>query len=111
MKFFGTIGFWLGDIEKAPGVFRPEIVERSYTGDIITNRRDWDVRGDQNDGLTIKNRISILSDMFMQQNWRSIRYVDWNGPRLKVTSVTVDYPRITLELGGDYNAETENRTT
>ena len=110
MKFYGKVGFWQEDVETAPSVYQSVIIERSYTGDVITHRRNWQNAGDQNDTLVVKNQISILSDLFMQQNWKSIKYVLWNEMKIKVTSVTIDYPRITLELGGEYNGENATGT-
>lgn len=105
MKFNGTVGFWQEDVETAPSVYQSVITERPYTGDVTTYRRNWQNAGDQNDTLVVKNQISILSDLFIRQNWQSIKYVNWNGMKIKVSSVTVDYPRITLELGGEYHGE------
>lgn len=105
MKFYGMVGFWTEDVETKPGVYQSLITERPYTGDVSTNRRNWQNGGNQNDTLTVNNQISILADMFMQQNWQSIKYVTWNGMKVKASSVTVDYPRITIELGGEYHGE------
>lgn len=107
MKFVGKIGFWEGDRETKPGVFRPEIIEKSYTGDVYRNSRRFQ-SGDnqQNENLTISNQISIISDLYLRNNWGSIRYVVWNGVKWKVSSVEVGHPRLVLELGGIYNAET-----
>ena len=102
MKFHGKVGFWLGDVETAPGVYAPGIIERNYYGDISRNGRRWVPEGRQNDGIKLENTISILSDLFARKNFASIRYVVWNDARLKVTNVTVDYPRIKLEIGGFY---------
>lgn len=105
MKFYGEVGFWMEDVETSPDVYQSSIVQRHYTGDVLTNRRNWQNAGDQNDILVTKNQISILSDLFMRQNWQSIKYVVWNGQKIKVTSVTIDHPRVTLELGGEYHGE------
>lgn len=32
MKFSGKIGFWIEDVEIKPGVFKPQIIEKDYTG-------------------------------------------------------------------------------
>lgn len=105
MKFSGKVGFWLNDVETKPGVFQSEIVERSYYGDVTKNVRRWQDVEQQNDQLKVSNTIHILSDLFVQQNYTSIKYVVWNGAKLKVTSVTLDYPKITIEIGGPYNGE------
>ena len=105
MKFFGKVGFWMNDQETSPGVFQPVVVERSYRGDISKNTRRWDNNSYQNEGLNVMQTVSIVSDLFAQQNFTSIRYVVWSGSKLKVTSVSLDYPRITMEIGGPYDGE------
>lgn len=108
MKFSGKVGFWFGDVETKPGVYKPEIVEKSYTGDVEKNfRRFQTADNQQNDNLRITNRLSIISDLYMQKNWPSIKYVFWNGINWSVSSVDVgSYPRVILELGGVYNGKT-----
>lgn len=105
MKFSGKIGFWMKDVETKPGVFKSEIIEKEYTGDVLKNVRRFQMEENkQNENLTINNRLSILGNLFMQKNWPSIKYVLWNDVKWKVTSVDVgSYPRILLELGGVYN--------
>lgn len=107
MKFSGKIGFWEKDEEMKPGVFKPKIVEKSYTGDVLRNiRRFQTVENQQNDNLVISNRLSILSDLYMQKNWSSIKYVFWNNVKWKVNSVDIgSYPRVIIELGGVYNGK------
>lgn len=112
MKFNGAVGFWEGEKETTPGVWRPTIVERSYKGDILKFRRGFRERSNaQNDEFTVSNQISILSDLYAQQNWASIRYVVWNGVKWKVNNIDVDYPRLTLEIGGLYHGEEQTTTT
>lgn len=108
MKFHGAIGFWIDDEELEPGVYAPHIVERpGYHGDVLRNmRRAQPVSDQQNDDLVVNNQLSILSDLYLQQHWSSIRYVVWNGAMLKVTNVDVGYPRITLDVGGVYHGPT-----
>lgn len=105
MKFAGKIGFWLNDVEVSPGVFENKIVEKTYFGDVERNNRVWQQADQQNDQLKINNSISILSNLFAQKNLASIRYVIWNGAKLKVSSVSLDYPRIKLEIGGMYDGK------
>lgn len=106
MKYCGKIGFWEGYKQSKPGVFVPSIIEREYYGDVLENRRRFQTVPDhQNDDLTLSSRISIISDLYMQQHWPSIRYIIWNNVRWKVTDVDVSYPRLTLTLGGVYNGE------
>lgn len=112
MKFCGKVGFYAGDVETSPGVYNAKIVERKKTGDILQNIRRFQETENQNDTLKINNRISIVSDLYFQQNWASIRYVVWNGAKLKVTSVDLaNYPRLILEIGGVYNGKDEITTS
>lgn len=105
MKFAGKIGFWIKDVEVKPSVYRPAIIERPYTGDVLRNNRRFKETDQQNDDLVINNQISILADLYAYENWMSIKYVLWNGVKLKVKSVEVSYPRLTLEVGGVYNGK------
>lgn len=108
MKFSGKIGFWLKDTETKPGVFKPNIVERQYTGNVLRNiRRFQSAENQQNENLRVNNQISIISDLYLQNNWGSIKYVSWNGVNWAVSSVDVsNYPRVIIDLGGVYNGKT-----
>lgn len=112
MKFYGSVGFWKGDVEVRRGVYEPNIVEKSYIGDVLENKRRFQsTSNDQNDSLRVVNKLSITSDLYLQQNWSSIRYVIWNGVKWEVSDVDVwNLPRIILTLGGVYNGKT-TRTT
>lgn len=112
MKFSGIVGFWEGEYEETPGVFRPTIVERKYTGDVLEFNKGFQQRSEsQNDEFTINNQISILSDQYAKQNWASIRYVIWNGVKWKVSNIKVGYPRLILSVGGFYHGEEPRGTT
>lgn len=107
MKFSGKVGFWKKDVEIKPGVYKPGIVEKSYVGDVLNHsRRFQSTENQQNENLKLTSRLSILSDLYMQQNWGSIKYVSWNGVNWVVSSVDISsYPRVILELGGVYNGK------
>lgn len=110
MKFSGRVGFWVKDVETKPGVYKNRTIEKVYTGDVLKNVRNFQTaENQQNDNLRVNNRLSIISDLYMQQNWSSIKYVLWNGVKWKVSSVDVgSYPRVILELGGVYNGKTSS---
>lgn len=107
IKFSGKIGFWKEDTEVSPGVFKPNIIEKEYVGDILRNSRRFDfVDNQQNKNINITNRISIVTDLYLQQNWYSIKYVLWKNVKWEVNSVDItNYPRAILELGGVYNGD------
>lgn len=109
MKFSGKVGFWEEDAETSQDVYRPKIIEKSYTGDVIDDNRRFTSPDTQNKTFTINNKISILGDFYAHENWPSIRYVLWKDVKWEVTNVNVNHPRLILTLGGVYN-ENEKRS-
>jgi hypothetical protein len=104
MKFYGVVGY--GEQKKFPGgVYRDELVEYKYYGDVIKNTRRL-VEGEKvNDDLAVQNSISIVADAYANEHFFAIRYVEWMGSLWKVAEVTVERPRLVLRLGGIYNGE------
>lgn len=103
MKFSGEIGFWEGDVEVKKGIYKPKIVERHYTGDVSYSYRKNDSSQFQNDDFTLNNRISILADLYAQENFMSIKYIVWRGKPLKVKTTEINYPKLMMDIGGVYN--------
>lgn len=102
-KFCGIIGF-VNQEEVTPGNWQEISTERKYKGDLLRNRRRLQSADQLIDNLTISNEISIVADIYAQQNFHSIRYVELGGTKWRVTSIDVQYPRLILEVGGVYNA-------
>ena len=109
MKFSDIIGF-VNTEKTSPGVWSPEVTERRYKGDVITNVRRYETGEKVNDDFTISNQISIVADSYILENTRYIRYVNWKGHKWKVTSIDINHPRIRLTLGGIYNGPDEETT-
>ena len=103
-KFFGKVGF-ISYVEEEGGVFKECVTEKPYYGDVIRLSRRYENSDGLNDNLNLGNEIQIVADAFAYQNFQSIRYVNHLGANWKVTSATVDRPRITLQIGGVYNGE------
>lgn len=105
-KYYGMIGFGETkevDPENRPGVYAEVVEERPYYGDILSNSRRYE-RGDGlNDDLNVRNEFSILADPFALENFVHMRYLTWLGARWKITDVKVEFPRMTLSVGGVYN--------
>ena len=101
-KFYGKIGFATLN-ESVPGVWEETIVEKPYYGDLLRNSRRLQGSENLNDDVNISNQISIVSDPYANQNFHSIRYVEFMGAKWKVSDVEVQYPRLILTLGGVYN--------
>lgn len=104
-KWFGVIGF-AETVETTPGVWDEVIVARNYYGDVIRNTRRLQSSDKVNDDVNISNEISIVADPYANENFHSMRYVEFMNSRWKVNTVEVMYPRLVLELGGLYNGPT-----
>lgn len=104
-KWYGKVGYILTG-ETSPGVWTDERIERDYYGDLVRNHKRWETGQSINDNITLQNEISIVCDPYALQNFQYIRYVEIMGSFWKVTAVDVQYPRLTLSVGGVYNGET-----
>ena len=104
-KWAGKIGFGITE-EVEPGIFVDHVVEKSYRGEIMRSTQQNQSSNDINDNLRLSNKLKIIAEPFIQVNLSRIKYVTWFGARWKVTSVTPEYPHLTLEIGDVYNGET-----
>lgn len=100
-KFFGVVGFAV--LTNSDGVWKEDIREISYYGDINRNNRYLQSTNQVNDDISVSNEISIVADPYARNNFHLIRYVKFMGTKWKVTSVNVQTPRLILTLGGVYN--------
>ena len=103
-KWYGVIGF-AETVETEPGLWVEQINERSYAGDLLSNNRRLQSSDSVNDNINVSNQISIVTDPYADQNFYAIRYVEFRGTKWKVTNAEVQFPRLTLSLGGVYNGE------
>lgn len=102
-RFYGPIGY-AKPVEASPGDWVDEITERKYYGDVLRNTSRWASTPDStNDNLNVNVQISIVADPYAEQNFSTIKYVEFMGTKWKVTDATPQYPRIILTLGGVYN--------
>jgi hypothetical protein len=104
-RFFGRIGYG-ESVEKNPGVWVDEIIEREYFGDVIRNARNLRQGENLNLDLSVQNSISIVADAYANEHFFAIRYVEWSGALWTVDSVEVQSPRLLLRLGEVYNGPT-----
>lgn len=102
-KFYGKIGF-AENVETEKGVWEEKITERSYFGDVTRNIRRLRDASKVNSDVDISNEISIVADPYANENFHTMRYVVFMGPKWKIESVEVQYPRLILSIGGLYNA-------
>lgn len=104
-KWFGKIGF--GETEEVePGVWKENIIENEYFGDVYDASRSYQLSGSHiNDDITMSVRISVLSNHYLNQNLDNIKYVEYMGTTWHVKSVVPAYPRLIITLGGVYNVQ------
>ena len=106
MKWHGKIGFETQvEVSLGPGkatIWRPKITERHYYGDVQRVVKRYD-RGEKvNNDISINNQFSIISDPFANQNWNNMKWIEWNGRKWQITEITVELPRLTINIGGEY---------
>lgn len=106
-KFYGQIGY-AEAVETAPGsgVWVDDIVERNAYGDILDNVRRTPEADKLNNDLSVSNRISVVADAYASTHFFAIRYVRWAGACWTVPSVSVERPRLILNVGEVYNGPT-----
>lgn len=104
-KFYGIIGFvTTAEDPDNPGVWDEQVVEKEYRGDLTRiTRRLQSTSNTTNDNITISNELSIVADPYAQENMYAIRYVVFGGAKWKVETVSVEYPRLKLSIGGIFN--------
>ena len=108
-KFYGEIGY-VDTVENSTGVWKEQVTERVYSGDILRITSKMQSGENLNDNLTIDNKISIIADPFAYTKFYSMRYIRWMGALWKITSVEVQRPRLILSIGGVYNVQSPPTT-
>lgn len=106
-KFYGSVGY-AETVNTAPGVWKEQIVEYPYFGDLIRNTRQLQSVETLNDDINVANEIGIVADPFARENFHKMRYVVFMGAKWKISKVEVGYPRLILTIGGLYHESEEN---
>lgn len=103
-KWYGQIGF-AENQETDLDEWTEVITDISYPGDVLFNNRSLESGNEINSTINISYKISFLADPYARNNFHKIRYATFMGSKWRVTNVEVQYPRMTLTLGGLYNEE------
>jgi hypothetical protein len=101
-KFYDVVGYG-HTVESAPGVWKDEIIERKYYGDVVRNTRKLTEGESVNNDLSVNNSIEIVADAYAYDHFFAMRYIKWAGTLWIVSDVEVRAPRLLLRLGGVYN--------
>ena len=102
-RWYGKIGFSIQE-ETSPGIWNEVIEEKNYYGDLTNRSRRWQQGQDLIDDVTITNELTITTDPYIIENLTNIKYVVIMGIKWKISNITLSAPRLTLSLGGIYNA-------
>ena len=104
-KWFGVIGF-ADSVETSPGVWKEQITEKPYYGNVDRISRRLQAVNQLNDNIVISDEISIVADPFANDHIHKMRYVSYLGTNWKISNADGSQrPRITLTLGGEWNGE------
>jgi hypothetical protein len=101
-KFSGVIGYAI-QVESAPGVWKNQITEKSYRGDVLLSKQRWEKAEKTNDDLNLDNSISIIADAYAYTNSGFMKYIVLQGQKWSIKSLAINRPRIVLQIGGIYN--------
>lgn len=104
-KWSGKIGFALSvEDPDAPSVWKLEVIEKPYYGEILTNKQRIQSSQDSTiDDVVFTNEISVLANAFLMENYTRMLYITYMGVRLKIYGAELKYPRVTLTTGGKYD--------
>lgn len=102
-KYYGNIGFAIQK-ETSPGIWEDSVEERPYKGDVLQNSRRYEASENINDDFVVSNRFSIVSDAFLYSHIPALRYLEYMGAKFKITSVSIERPRVEISVGGVYVA-------
>ena len=100
-RFSGKLGFVMTQ-ETEEGVWLENVVELKAKGTIRSLYVRNDNSSSANTNLRLTNEISILMDTKTNIYIESLKYVVWKGSKWEVQSIGVNYPRLTINLGGLY---------
>lgn len=100
-RFSGKLGFVMTR-ETEEGVWLENVVELKAKGTIRSLYVRNDNSSSTNTNLRLTNEISILMDTKIIVYLETLKYVVWKGSKWEVQSISVNYPRLTINLGGLY---------
>lgn len=100
-RFSGKLGF-VTTRETEEGVWLEDIIELKAKGTIRSLYVRNDNSSSANTNLRLTNEISVLLDTKFIIYLETLKYVVWKGSKWEVLSIGVNYPRLTINLGGLY---------
>lgn len=106
-RWSGRIGFvYTEETPEGSGKWKQRIEIKPFHGDVNRSIRRWQTAEKVNDDISLNNEISVTMTPYLEKNFYAVRFISFMGTWWKVNTVTMDYPRFTLEIGGVYNGDT-----
>lgn len=110
-KWSGRIGFVTTEENpEGSGIWTDVVVVKRFTGDVVRVTRRYEPGDKINDDITISNSISVVATPYLMNNFYNARFISFMNSWWSINTVTMDYPRLTLEIGGKYNGDTTPTT-
>lgn len=104
MRYSGRIGYF-DTVETKPGFFSETLIFKKANGDVVRNTKRNIDSNKVNSDIRVSNSISVVADPYAQTHFFNIKCIEWQGALWEVSSVSVEYPRLILELGGLYRED------
>lgn len=101
-KFAGLVGYVTQE-ETTSGVWSPVENPIMMKGDVISQRANVLNDANVNSNITLNHRVSLLGDSYSFDNYYNIRWIQFRGKKLEVSSVEIQRPRLIISLGGLWN--------
>lgn len=106
-RWSGRIGFvYTEEIPEGSGLWKQRIEIKPFHGNVNRSIRRWQPAEKVNDDISLNNEISVTMTPYLEKNFYAVRFISFMGTWWKVNTVTMDYPRFTLDIGGVYNGNT-----
>ena len=111
-KWSGEIGFIFTKEEpEGSGIHKTVVEVKHCVGDVVRASKRWQEASEKvSSDITLSNQVSIVATPYLLKNFYAIRFISFMGSYWSVNSVAMDYPRLTLEIGGVYNGDTTPTT-
>lgn len=104
MKWSGKIGYSITEEDPIDsGIYVEKIVERTYYGDLVSNRFKLQNTNQVNDDVIFSNQFSVVADHFAISNLHLLKYITYNGFKWKISNVDVQPPRLLINVSDVYN--------
>jgi hypothetical protein len=98
-----TVGFAAGTTETKPGIFEDSYVEHELYGITTRFSANFSQPEKEQTDFTLGYNLSLFADAYTFENFTNIRYVLFGGSKWRVSVVSVERPKILIELGGLYH--------